>query len=185
MGDSFQSIALPGTAAGNATVVAAQLSAWLIAKGIVEEGAIATPQGSTGFNPGPRAEDVLVSSDRGWQDIAFREIHIYSSRRVSTAVQGGLGPVSCPTCESALGDLDIVPDAFMRAVTEWLGGQEGALTCPACRTAAPISKWRTEPFWVFGDVTITFWNWPRIKESFLQEVEAAAGQPVNVVRGKI
>ena len=185
MGDSFQSFTLPETGGGSAEAVAAQISGWLVAKGIGRKGAITAPPGVTGLAPGPRADDALASKQSGWQDSAFDEIHICPTRRVTAAVQGGLGPVSCPDCETLLGDSQNLPPAFMRAVDEWHSGSVGMLKCPACGSSFPITKWRTEPYWAFGNVTITFWNWPRIKDSFARELEAETGQPVKVVRGKI
>ncbi len=84
-----------------------------------------------------------------------------------------------------MGDTENIPPVFMQAVDDWHRGGDGMLDCPACNFSAPITKWRTEPSWAFGDVTITFWNWPPIAASFLHQVEAAAGQPVKIVRGKI
>jgi hypothetical protein len=84
-----------------------------------------------------------------------------------------------------MGSEEDIPSSFMQAVEEWDGGQEGILTCPACESSAPITKWRTEPFWAFGHVTITFWNWPPIRDTFVHEVESMAGRQVKVVRGKI
>jgi hypothetical protein len=84
-----------------------------------------------------------------------------------------------------MGDAETIPPAFMQAADDWHRGGEGLLDCPACHSSTRIAKWRTEPFWAFGDVTVTFWNWPPIEESFLRQIEAAAGQPVKVVRGKI
>lgn len=185
MGDSFQSFVLPETGAENAKLVAAQISGWLIAQGIVNEGRTISLEGVAGFEPGPNVEHALASQQPGWQDVAFKDIHVDSNRCVRTAVQGGLGPVFCPACESPMGSPEDMPPSFTHAVEQWHGGREGTLTCPACESSAPVTKWRTEPFWAFGNVTVTFWNWPPIRDAFVHEVEAATGQPVKVVRGRI
>lgn len=138
-----------------------------------------------GLSPGPQADETWATETPNWRDIEFCDIHIDHRHRVSSAVQGGLGPVSCPACGTPMGDAETIPPAFMQAVDDWHRGGEGILDCPACHSSTAIANWRTEPFWAFGDVTITFWNWPPIEESFVRQVEAAAGQPVKVVRGKI
>jgi hypothetical protein len=185
MGDSYQSFVLPEVGTGYAAAVAARLSDWLVARGIAQEGGTTAPQGVTSFSPGPQAEEALMVERPNWRDIAFRDIHIDPHRRVSSAVQGGLGPVLCPACRTPMGDDEAIPSSFTEAADEWLRGGEGMLDCPACHSSTSIANWRTEPFWAFGDVTITFWNWPPIEESFVRQVEAAAGQSVKVVRGKI
>lgn len=185
MSDYLQSFTLPEIEAVNAVAVAAQLSGWLIDRGIGREGPTDARPGDTGLLPGPRAEEVLVSQEFDWRSIGFTEIHVCPTREVSAAVQGGMGPVFCPACEGPLGDDDDVPDAFMRAAEKWAGGEEGILACPACKSTAPITKWRTEPFWAFGHVTITFWNWPLIGDAFARDVEAVTGQSVKIVRGKM
>lgn len=185
MGDSFQSLVLPETRPINASTIAAQMLGWLIAKGIGTDAGSSDETSKPDLGPGPRAEEILATMVTGWRDVAFTPIRVDAGRLTTAAMQDGLGPVVCPACESPMGTADDLPPSFMRAVEEWQSGQEGVLACPACGTATPITKWRTEPYWAFGNVTITFWNWPPIKDSFAREVELAAGEPVKVVRGKL
>lgn len=184
MGDSFQSLVLAEVGAGKGGGVAAQVSSWLIVQGIAKEsGQRTSSNGMMELDPGPRAESILDADQplqAGWNGI-----QVDPRRSVSAAVQGGVGPVFCPVCHAAMGDGESISDEFMSAVDAWHQGQDGTLACPSCQSASPITKWQTEPFWAFGNVTITFWNWPSLSESFVSDLSKVSGHEVKVVRGKI
>jgi hypothetical protein len=187
MGDSFQALAVSEAESKKASHLAAEISEWLLAKGIVRRDMpIGTSKGR--LAPGPNADraiDTHKPEEARWRDLVYTDVEIDAKRTVSSAVQGGAGPVFCPLCDGAVGNQDNATDAFMSAVAAWHQGSDGALLCPHCQVATLITTWRTEPYWAFSTLTVTFWNWPRLAPAFVDEFSATTGHPIKIVRGRI
>ena len=74
--------------------------------------------------------------------------------------------------------------AWADAVADWeYSGGEGSLQCRACGARTPVHRWKHEPLWVFGNLALVFWNWPELREDFIERVSKLLGHRVVVVRG--
>lgn len=96
---------------------------------------------------------------------------------------GGLGvdAVRCPAC-----GVNQVDGDWSDAIDPWWdGNDDAAFTCEACGAANPITRWIFEPPWGFGCLGFIFWNWPRLKREFVQQLSEMLGHEVLLVVGKI
>jgi hypothetical protein len=77
-----------------------------------------------------------------------------------------LGPVLegfvCPQCQALIepGNSDFA-DAITAASDWWRTATAAAhVACPECKAASHIRNWQSKPPLAFGNLAITFWNWP-------------------------
>jgi hypothetical protein len=80
-----------------------------------------------------------------------------------------LGPACdgyvCPECQA-----EIAPGSNSRfereigsAAGEWMEQSDPAqVSCPSCRNALSITQWVCKPPFGFGNLSFSFWNWPRL-----------------------
>lgn len=93
----------------------------------------------------------------------------------------GIDKVSCASC-----NFDITESDWMDLVEKWFYGVESCeMTCPSCNSIAPITEFNFEPVWAFGELGISFWNWPPLKKEFIDEVEEVINKKVKIVYGRI
>ena len=97
---------------------------------------------------------------------------------------GGNGlEIACPACRRKV--LDAGP-AWIAAVGAWADGKDDAkYACPKCKKKARLNDWDGPSPWAFGNLGFTFWNWPRLKDSFVADVGKALGHRVRVVRQRL
>jgi hypothetical protein len=59
------------------------------------------------------------------------------------------------------------------------------LRCRTCEQAQSVTKWVYDPPWGFGELGFTFWNWPTMRESFVEEFRAQFQHRTAFVFGKL
>jgi hypothetical protein len=70
--------------------------------------------------------------------------------------------------------------------SRWLDSPESAdLKCKKCGTPNLISDYKFEPKWVLSNFGFKFWNWPNLKESFIQKLEEVIEKKIEKVEGKL
>jgi endogenous inhibitor of DNA gyrase (YacG/DUF329 family) len=88
---------------------------------------------------------------------------------------------SCPSCDKPLEDVD---GAWQAATQEWIGGDDdAALRCPACGKESPVTAWRYDTHYGYGNLAFRFWNWPPLKLTFLDDIRRELGHSIAVVEG--
>jgi hypothetical protein len=76
-------------------------------------------------------------------------------------------------------------DAWSAALDDWYkAGGRGDLPCEHCGAIVPITEWRHDPPWAFGNVGIEFWNWPTLRDDFLKRIGELVGHRFRLVYGK-
>jgi hypothetical protein len=149
-----------------------------------------------GYPPGPNAEAVVVphvhtEACRNLPHADFRrdrtnglDVEVGRRRRVYYSMTGEQALV-CRRCGTRL-DVDTFPPALDMAVNEWAAQTgEGRFVCPRCGVGDLISEWRWDPPWGFGCLGLTFWNWPWLRDSFVQDLSALLGHRTVRVYGKL
>jgi hypothetical protein len=77
-------------------------------------------------------------------------------------------------------------ESWSDAVNEWFENKGfGLLACAHCRVKFPITEWRHDPPWAFGNAGIEFWNWPPLRQEFVTKVGDVLRHRVRLVWGKI
>lgn len=196
--DNFTYLVDPVVSLAEAPAEAQRMIAWLQARGIVgaatrvgdlyrddfrtygmEAGDLAEID-DVGYPLGPHyasacdANAHLPPSIPNWLEIVVE-------RRVFDAGGGGL-EVFCPACDAEQTSLG---NAWGIAISNWFDGDDDApLTCGVCGHRQPMTRWRYEPRWAFGNLGFCFQNW-LLSDAFIAEFGAAYGRPLTVVHQHI
>ena len=186
MGDHFQTVVDRDATPAAAEAVAREVIKWLVGRGVIESGRTdcVLDGDGTGHAPGPNYADVIdLGSDDGDDTPRLRTngLAVVVGQTVFHAGQGGLELV-CRAC----GDRSDGGDAWSKAVREWYDQKsEGILRCPRCGHAEPVTEWAHDPPWGFGNLGFTFWNWPPLTASFVEEFTRRLGHRTVLVAGKL
>lgn len=195
MGSSFEVIADVDATEAEAPALAASIVAWLVDEGIVVAQIDQCVGGSgTGHRPGPHYGNAVIDHDDLVQGLRINGLEVTTARSVFQPVQGALGPVVCPRCEnmvvleeSATGRPTAYWDRFSDALDSWCQGGSGKVQCVHCGGVIGFNDWRWIGRWPFavGFLGFTFWNWPRLRDSFIAEIGERLDHRVVVTQGKI
>jgi hypothetical protein len=126
------------------------------------------------YRPGPNyreacESDHLLRLQHNW-------LTVIAERTVFHAGDSGLG-IYCLRCDEEQSQHG---EDWNDAVTAWWGGQQESLTCMKCGHEAPLSGWRFDPVWGFGNLGFSFHNWD-LHPRFIMEFEKELGRPLTVV----
>ncbi len=99
---------------------------------------------------------------------------------------------SCPCCEAEFEPHDEdLQETLAAAIDEWFEQSGPAVvTCPRCAKDVPITEWRCEPPLGFGNLSFSFWNWPRLDSPSWQIdipalVREATGHAIISTNGQV
>jgi hypothetical protein len=107
------------------------------------------------------------------------EVHV--GRNVYHPFQGDVG-MFCPNC-GLQAEFD---EAWDAAILEWYNREgAGMLGCRNCPQVTAIDEWIYDPPWGFGELGFTFWNWPMMRERFVEELRAQFKHKTVFVVGKL
>lgn len=185
MGDYFGHLVDQKARASEASVLADRMSAYLIARGVIASDLTdCVLDERHGHAPGPNYQDAIDSDESCFLDLTTNGVLFETKRTVFHSGQGDLS-VRCGTCDR-IDELEETLSAWQDAVGRWYEGDDNAsLTCPSCSKSTRIVDWAHDPPWGFGSFAITFWNWPRLKPSFIDELQTHLGHPLRMVSGKL
>ena len=135
--------------------------------------------GDQGHPPGPNAAEAF---DGDWpliNELAMNGVEVTIGRQFTEIV---MSAVRCPHCRRRFYPM---PNAVDDAMTRWLEcGETRDAVCPACGRVADLNDW-FDPPWGYGELTLTFWNWPPLRDGFVASVAEVLGHRVRVISGKL
>ncbi len=171
-------------AAGEGT----RMVAWLQARGIIGSGQSQADfcQENFGYVPSFDADNMVYPPGLNFLD-AYEEsypgdkpdgdwLEVIIQRRAY--LPGGSFDVLCPQCGR---DQVKLGDAWLETIDAWFHGWPKNLICAACGHEAPLSDWRFDPPWGFGNLGFSFESWS-IRPEFLEAFEKELGRPLSVVK---
>lgn len=121
---------------------------------------------SMGHRPGPRADQIC---DEPLKRRAVNGVEFLVGRNVYPSGEGGI-EATCPLCHARHGD------DWWSMFPEWKrSGDAALLKCDSCNVSTSISKWHLSPPLICESLAIRFWNWPKLKSSFVKELERTTG----------
>lgn len=170
MSDAFQKLGDLDSTAQEAPLLAAGVSAWLVAEDIVSGELTDCALGGLGHRPGRRHGDALENLDDAgglWTTLRTNGLQIDTGRQVFYGGQGGVTDAVCPNC----GGIERFSD-FSSSLDGWHRTGRADHSCPVCSRRSLINDWKLEPQWGVGHLQLTFWNWPPLSERFREEVSA-------------
>jgi hypothetical protein len=183
MGDWFQSIVDLEATEDEAEILARDIIDWLVSEKIIDEESCDCVLGenSYGYPPGINWPAIVKEYFSSFLELLTNGLNISIGRKV---FHSGQGPVSiaCPNCNmEGARDRD-----WGDAISEWYTRSgEGIVTCTSCGRATSITKWDFQPVWGFAELGFEFWNWPPLKQSFIDELSHRLGHNILFIDGKL
>lgn len=142
---------------------AEKVKRWLIQEGIVlptpPEPTEVFPVDSASYPrhllaPGPKALDWCAASEVFG---LFSGLEIVTQKRVFDPGANFSDLIECPNCETRFDSSKL---EWMAAIDGWWSRNDGALTCPSCKTTKDIGQWKfPESSWAFGYLGFGFKEW--------------------------
>ena len=153
---------------------------WLINEGIVEREGSDSAMSGVGHRPGPRYRSVIEEED-SFLELAVNGLELVTGRTVFDAGGNGL-ELQCSSCDYQVSSDEDV-SAFVDVIDAWYeGDDQTTFKCPRCGQARLLRDWRGPWQWGFGNLGLQFWNWPPLKEEFIQAVTKKLGHQTVLVR---
>jgi|SRR5579859_5119338 len=186
MGDYFQSIVDRDVVVGEAERLGARILAVLVQHQIVEQipSECVLGRDGGGYRPGPNFEHAIAPPDEGVRSLRTNGLQVIIERTVFDSGQGGFQLV-CDRCRTKF-PYDSADMPWSAAIGTWFSQEgQGLLTCSHCGYTKAITEWAFDLPWGFGNLGFKFWNWPPLRESFVEEVTLLLGHRTIVVYGKL
>jgi len=196
MGDSFRTIVDPLASLDEAQAMAERVIQHLIERKIVKpERTDRTPGDPGGYPPGENVAEALatwtpcstgvpLSLEEITHDLlrcGWNGVDAVVGRTVFHNFGAGLDVVRCPVCLANQEGKN-----WGDAIGRWFKGDDlASFRCPNCRESSPITEWKFDPPWAFGNLGFKFWNWPPLKRSFIEQISGILGHRVIMIAGKI
>ncbi len=189
MGENYTQLVDSRVSLADAPGEGARMLRWLQTRGIVGEGqregdlyrefisddeSSLTKIDTTVYRPGPHYRKASMYDDP--ERLHHNWLTIYTEHSVYHAGEFGVG-IYCTACgdeQSQHGE------AWSDAIQTWWEGQPETLVCEKCGYEAPLSGWRFDPVWGFGNLCFSFHNW-HLYPHFIEEFEKELGRPLTVV----
>jgi hypothetical protein len=95
----------------------------------------------------------------------------------------GVGEITllCSSCAKQ----SPVDSLWRNALDDWYTARgRGMLACVQCGIESPITEWQHAPPFAFGCLGIEFWNWPPLRQEFVQTIGQLLGHRLRLVYGK-
>jgi hypothetical protein len=129
-----------------------------------------------GYPPAENYAEITERRDDAFLKQSINGLEVKTGRQVFPA--SGLDKVLCPKCAH-----NIIRDNWPDLIKEWTHKTGPAkFRRPQCHTSHVIADYVFEPEWAFGELGLTFWNWPPLKDSFLKEIEVISGSRLKVIK---
>ena len=115
----------------------------------------------TGYRPGSAIIDYYTPGPNEfpfWQ-LKTCGVELLAKRGFNhSAIGPSFNGMTCPKCGRTYSDL---PDDFIDAVEQWINQAERCtVRCGGCNTEISVDHWDAKNPFGFGNLSITFWNWP-------------------------
>jgi hypothetical protein len=182
MGDYYQTAADLDADVQTAEATAARLRDWMVSQQIIVADQSGCVLGNhLGHAP---AKNYTIAAKEPYPFLfELRTNGVAFIAKHTVFYSAGIGETTlvCSACGRKFGS----NEAWSTALDEWFKGNgQGVLPCEHCGAEAPITEWRHDPPWAFGNVGVEFWNWPSLREDFLKALGEVVGHRFRLVYGK-
>jgi hypothetical protein len=179
MGDTYTKIIPQNVSSEEVNNVAGKVIEYLTNRRIIKTTKTDCTLGEPGYPPGDNYEQVL-QDDNGFRELTTNGLELTIGGR-NVFWTNEIDAIKCPNCMT-----DIITLDWGQAIDEWTNDTgNDKIQCPDCGNAHSIVDFNFEPAWAFGQLGLTFWNWPAFKDEFLEDIQAAMGKKVKVIYGKL
>jgi hypothetical protein len=177
MSDSSISIVCKKSRYLNSQEKAQEILRWLIANDIVEPVPSHCALGSEhGYAVSKGALSVVVEPKYlRFGPGQINGVSVITERTIFNTGQNGIEELTCPNCKNDISQE--VWDFF----DPWASGETDDLTCPSCGNPNEIHDYTFKPEWGFSNLGFEFWNWPPLKQEFIEDLKRRLECDVNIV----
>lgn len=180
MSDTFISV-IPQVAKGDVENLSDKIVNHLVQKGIIQKSLTDCTLGKPGHAPGDNFRLAIEDDDCGLDNLRTNGLEVINERQVFHNGGNGLDEITCPNCNA-----NIIESDWGDKLDAWVNETgEDKITCNQCNAVHSVAEYNFKPTWSFGNLGLTFWNWPELNQKFITEVEEVTGSKVAVVRGRI
>ncbi len=149
---------------------------WLISKDILkQELSDCVLSSGKGYAISDGAKQISNFPDELPFNFLFNGLKIVTIRQVFDTGENGIEECICPNCNDDIAQED------WDFLNNWFEKNSDDLICPLCHVGTDIHKFKFTPEWGFSDLGFTFWNWPELSSSFLQEFKEKLNCNISVV----
>lgn len=153
---------------------------WLISKNIIKPSisdCILSSENGYGISEGAR--EITIYNDDLPFDLIINGLEITTERQIFHTGQNGIDECICPNCN------ENIASEVWNFLDEWFGDKKDNLSCTNCGKETEINNYKFNPQWGFSNIGFTFWNWPEMKEDFIQEFQERLGVEICIVHTHI
>lgn len=189
MGDYFHTIVFKLESESDVALAVESVRRWMIDLDIilaeVDDSALSVP----GHRPGPNVYSAVIDEGvdfQWWLELRTNGMGIHIGRQVfiGWALLGEFC-MACDICERP-NNVSIEPPDMFEQVNNWVAKDEDTnIACPVCGTIKNIADWDYGDSLGFGNLGFVFWNWPKLKEDFVNKISWIVGQKGKIVSGKL
>ena len=143
-----------------------------------------------GYAPGQNFLSALAHADACQGDYRYsldtftgtNGLQTCSSKCVAMNNQGLWQYTTCPRCaERAPQDKN-----WSNAVTRWhKNPSKTELHCSKCNVASDIRNWDNDGDLALGELSLTFWNWPKLGDEFIENIQEIVEGNIRKIEGKV
>ena len=102
-------------------------------------------------------------------------LEIITQKQVFDTGQNGIDELICPHCQDDISSED------WNFLNDWYEQESDNILCPLCKVSNPIHQFKFTPKWGFSNLGFRFWNWPDLKDEFVNQLGNKLGCNVSVV----
>jgi DNA-directed RNA polymerase subunit RPC12/RpoP len=179
MGDTYIKIVPQHVSQEEANAIAQKVIGYLTERKIISETKSDCTLGEEGYEPGENYKEV-VADDYDLRGLTINGLELTIGIR-TVFWSGDVEEIKCPECKASIIDLD-----WSQAIEEWTNDSgDDNIQCPGCGKDNSITDFIFEPELAFGQLGLTFWNWPAFTGEFLEELQTEMGKKAKVIYGKL
>lgn len=182
MSEHFQSVVFPDAPLESAHKLGVKLIGWMQQQTIIVALASECALGK-GYAPANRfyqvAESATDTAIPGLLELVTNGVRLITERTVFHAGEVGFASI-CPRCGARCDSFEDVGDA----IDAWYKGEQPKdVICHTCNHSDDLLGWCFDPMYGFGNLGLTFWNWPVLSSAFLDKLSASIQQRHVIVNG--
>lgn len=183
MGEWFQNLVDIEVRGADAEPTAARVLTWLIDNRYLEaEKSDCVLGAEGGYAPGPRSAEAVIGGPA--VPLSVNGVIICTGRAVYHTWGDGM-ELRCPRCGASVEDEPARWDAVGDVIGSWMAGGDSVACCVLCGGLFDLNEWDwgSNP-WAFGELGLTFCNWPPLAPEFVDTVSGIMNHRVVYNHGK-
>jgi hypothetical protein len=181
MSDSYITIVPTNVTGEQVKELSQRTIKWLTEREIISQDPTDCVLGQdSGYPPGPKYKNIIDGDNYGLLRLKTNGLQVVTVRQVFDNGDNGLEEINCPKCGGNNIDSD-----WGESLDAWDAGQNDKLKCSQCDNESPITDFDFKPSWGFGELGLTFWNWPSLTSEFLDDVKILLDKDIKVIYGRL